>query len=125
MPSVRSGPTIALPWLSTLLTTISAEFIGACDTPRQWLRISPPAFGRLKIYFWRRLRCNSDRMSSPLKPVKYRFNSLGDFLIANPLSVNGELDDGWGGRFPVKGREIKASILFCDISGFSKRTLRL
>lgn len=64
-------------------------------------------------------------MSSPLKPVRYRFNSLGDFLIANPLSVNGELDDGWGGRFPVKGREIKASILFCDISGFSKRTLRL
>lgn len=64
-------------------------------------------------------------MSSPLSPVKYRFNSLDDFLTAKPLSVNGELDDGWGGRFPAKGREIEASILFCDISGFSKRTLRL
>lgn len=64
-------------------------------------------------------------MSSSLNPVKYRFNSLEDFLIAKPLSVNGESDDGWGGRFPAKGREIEASILFCDISGFSKRTLKL
>jgi len=48
-------------------------------------------------------------MTSPLGPVKYRFNSLHDFLIASTLSVNGELDDGWGGRFPAKGREIRAS----------------
>jgi hypothetical protein len=64
-------------------------------------------------------------MSSPLNPVKYRFKSLEDFLTAKPPSVNGELDDGWGGRFPAKGREIKASILFCDISSFSRRTLEL
>ena len=62
---------------------------------------------------------------APLEPIKYRFNSLADFLTAKPLSVNGELDDGWGGRFPVKGREINASVLFCDISRFSQRTLQL
>jgi len=64
-------------------------------------------------------------MASPLDPVKYRFGSLHDFLVANTLTVNGELDDGWGGRFPAKGREIRASILFCDISHFSRRTLEL
>jgi len=64
-------------------------------------------------------------MSTPLKAVTYRFNSLADFLTAKPLTVNGELDDGWGGQFPVKGREIKASVLFCDISRFSQRTLEL
>ena len=30
-----------------------------------------------------------------------------------------------GARFPVKGREINASVLFCDISRFSQRTLEL
>ena len=57
--------------------------------------------------------------------VKYRYNSLEDFLATKPLSVDAECDDGWGASFPVKGREIDATILFSDISGFSKRTLDL
>ncbi|MCJ7578304.1 MAG: adenylate/guanylate cyclase domain-containing protein [candidate division Zixibacteria bacterium] len=57
--------------------------------------------------------------------VKYRYTSLEDFLISNPLTVDGQLDDGGGFEFPVKGREIHASILFADISSFSKRTLEL
>lgn len=57
--------------------------------------------------------------------VKYHYNSLEDFLISNPLSVDGQLDDGWGAIFPVKGREIEATILFADISSFSKRVLEL
>lgn len=57
--------------------------------------------------------------------VKYRYNSLEDFLISKPLNLDGQLDDGWGAAFPAKGREIDATVLFCDISAFSRRTLQL
>lgn len=57
--------------------------------------------------------------------IKYRYNSLEDFLISNLLSVDGQLDDGGGAMFPVKGREIEATILFADISSFSKKTYEL
>jgi class 3 adenylate cyclase len=60
-----------------------------------------------------------------LTMISYRYNSLEDFLISNPLNVNGVADDGWGATFPVKGREIEAAILFADISSFSARTLNL
>jgi len=57
--------------------------------------------------------------------ARLRYNSLQDFLISNPLSVDAQLDDGWGALFAVKGREIEAAILFADISSFSRRTLEL
>jgi hypothetical protein len=57
--------------------------------------------------------------------VKYRYSSLEDFLISNPLSVDGQLDDGWGALYPVKGREVYAAVLFSDISSFSERTFNL
>ena len=60
-----------------------------------------------------------------MEQVKYRYRTLEDFLISNPLSVDGQLDDGWGAAFSVKGREIKAAILFADIACFSRRTLKL
>jgi hypothetical protein len=60
-----------------------------------------------------------------VEQVKYRYRTLEDFLISNPLSVDGQLDDGWGAIFPVKGREVETTILFADISSFSKRTLEL
>lgn len=53
------------------------------------------------------------------------YKSLEDFLISKELSVDAELDDGLGAKYPVKGREIDATILFADISLFSKRTLDL
>ena len=55
--------------------------------------------------------------------TKYKYNSLEDFLISHPLNVDIEADDGWGAKFPVKGIEIEATVLFADITGFSKRTL--
>ena len=64
-------------------------------------------------------------ISSRLVAVRYPFHSLEDFLIANDLSVDGQLDDGWGATFPVKGREIDATVLFADISSFSARSLNL
>ena len=54
--------------------------------------------------------------------TKYNYHSLEDFLISNPLTIDGQLDDGWGAAFPVKGREIEATILFSDISAFTKKT---
>lgn len=35
-----------------------------------------------------------------MEQVKYRYRTLEDFLISNPLSVDGQLDDGWGAVFP-------------------------
>jgi class 3 adenylate cyclase len=54
-----------------------------------------------------------------------RYHSLEDFLISSELTVDGQLDDGAGAMFPIKGREIEATVLFADISGFSRRTLEL
>lgn len=55
--------------------------------------------------------------------IEQRFNSLEDFLASTELSVDGTVDDGWGFNFPLKGREIEATVMFADISGFSTRTL--
>lgn len=54
-----------------------------------------------------------------------RFHALEDFLIATPLHVDGQVDDGQGTPFPMKGREVEATILFADITGFSRRTEEL
>ena len=53
-------------------------------------------------------------------PVTYPIHSLDDYLKSVMLDVDGQLDDGWGSRFSVKGRLLKAAILFADISGFSR-----
>jgi class 3 adenylate cyclase len=60
-----------------------------------------------------------------MRARQYRYNSLEDFLVSNQLTVDGRLNDGWGAVFPIKGREIQATILFADIAGFSRRTLDL
>ena len=60
-----------------------------------------------------------------MNKIRYRYSSLEDFLISNPLTVDAQLDDGEGALFPVKGREIEATILFADVTAFSERTLEL
>lgn len=57
--------------------------------------------------------------------MKPQFHSLEDFLASTMSHVDGVLDDGWGAGFPVKGREIEATVLFADITGFSTRTLAM
>lgn len=57
--------------------------------------------------------------------VDYPFRSLEDFLTATTLTVDAQLDDGWNATFPVKGREIEATVLFADITAFTARTLNL
>jgi class 3 adenylate cyclase len=39
--------------------------------------------------------------------------------------VDAHPNDGWGATFPVRGREIEATVLFSDITAFSRRTLDL
>lgn len=60
-----------------------------------------------------------------MEKVKYSYKSLGDFLISKELSIDYIATDGWGGDYPVKGCEIDATILFADISSFSKRTINI
>jgi class 3 adenylate cyclase len=50
---------------------------------------------------------------------------LEDFLVSQPLSVDIVCDDGWGAPYPIKGRELEATILFADIASFSARTKSL
>ncbi len=57
--------------------------------------------------------------------VRYPLRSLEDFLIGTPLNADAQLNDGWGAYYPVKGRELEATILFADITDFSARTLDL
>jgi class 3 adenylate cyclase len=57
--------------------------------------------------------------------TNYRYASLEDFLISHRLTVDETFDDVWGASFPVKGIELDASILFADISGFSRRTAEM
>jgi class 3 adenylate cyclase len=57
--------------------------------------------------------------------TRYRYRSLDDFLKTVPLHVDGTLDDGWGAQVSVKGREIDAAILFCDITAFTTRTAEM
>ncbi|HEY5334022.1 MAG TPA: adenylate/guanylate cyclase domain-containing protein [Solirubrobacterales bacterium] len=57
--------------------------------------------------------------------VRYRVRSLEDFLIETPLNGDAQLNDGWGAYYPMKGCEIEATILFADITAFSRRTLDL
>ncbi|MEU2004498.1 adenylate/guanylate cyclase domain-containing protein [Rhodococcus sp. NPDC019627] len=57
--------------------------------------------------------------------IEQRFHSLQDFLASTNSDVDGVLNDGGGFPFPVKGRELNATVLFADISGFSTRTLEM
>lgn len=57
--------------------------------------------------------------------LEERYRSLEDFLIHNPLTIDGVLDDGWGEFFPVKGIELKAAVLIVDMGAFSRRTADL
>lgn len=58
-------------------------------------------------------------------PLKQQFHSLENFLASTTSHVDGVLDDGWNFPFPVKGREIEATVLFADISAFTTRTLAM
>lgn len=86
--------------------------------------------GPMRFGFWWLNRRNTARLGlrrsarrrTKVPSVEYKYASLIDYVMANPLSVNGMLDDGWGASFPVKGIETVAAVLFADISAFTART---
>jgi len=53
------------------------------------------------------------------------YSTLLEYLSERELCVDAPLQDGWGGHFRLTGREIEATILFADITGFSSRTIDL
>lgn len=55
--------------------------------------------------------------------MKISYRSLDDFLKSTELNVDGCIHLGKDESFSVKGCEIEAAILFCDMSSFSSRTL--
>jgi hypothetical protein len=57
--------------------------------------------------------------------LRFPYHSLEDYLTSNMLTVDVRPEDGWNAFFPVKGREIEATVLFADISSFSARTASL
>jgi class 3 adenylate cyclase len=57
-------------------------------------------------------------------PTTDHYNSLDDFLISRASTVDAEVELG-SFSYPAKGREIDATTLFSDISGYSARTLDL
>ena len=48
--------------------------------------------------------------------------TLREFLSTTELSVDEVLDDGGGQQFPLRAREIEATVLFADMSGFTRRS---
>jgi len=54
-----------------------------------------------------------------------KYNSLEDFLISFPLSIDGCLHDDCCANFSIKGIELNATILFADITSYSARTYEL
>lgn len=58
-------------------------------------------------------------------PTVDHYNSLDDFLLSTASTVDGTVAFGPGLTYPVKGREIEATVLFSDISGYSARTVDL
>lgn len=58
-------------------------------------------------------------------PAMDHYNSLDDFLISTPYTVDATVGFGPELTYPVKGREVEATVLFSDISGYSARTLDL
>ena len=57
--------------------------------------------------------------------MRAAYATLEDFHASQMLTVDATVDDGWNEALLVKGREIEATILFADITGFSARSAGL
>lgn len=77
------------------------------------------------MYIHRFMRAHELFYNELWTEIVKQYKTLEQFLSTQELSVNTELDDGWGCLFPVVGVEIEATILFADISDFTQRTQSL
>ena len=55
----------------------------------------------------------------------YSYNTITDFLISQPLTVDVEIDDEYSGCFSVKGIELDATVLYIGISDFARLSVEL
>jgi class 3 adenylate cyclase len=63
--------------------------------------------------------------SSCIVKTPYRCNTITDFLIAQPLTIDVELDDESTGCMSVKGIEFEATVLYAGISDFTRLSVEL
>lgn len=55
----------------------------------------------------------------------FSFNTITDFLISQPLTIDVEIDDHYSGCFSVKGIELEATVLYAGISDFARLSVEL
>ncbi len=55
----------------------------------------------------------------------YSFNTITDFLISQPLTIDVEIDDPYSGCFSVKGIEFEATVLYAGITDFARLSVEL
>ena len=48
----------------------------------------------------------------------YSFQTIEDFLISHPLTIDVEIEDEWSGSFPVKGVELQATVLYAELTDY-------
>lgn len=53
----------------------------------------------------------------------YSYNTIADFLLSQPLTVDVEIDDEAAGCFPLKCIEFDATVLYVGMHDFSRLTL--
>jgi len=62
-----------------------------------------------------------------ITPVQkpYRYNTINDILVSQPLTVEGEIEEEHFGCFAVKGIEFEATVLYAGVSDFARLSLEL
>jgi hypothetical protein len=55
----------------------------------------------------------------------FSYNTIADFLLSQPLTVDVEIDDDSAGCFPLKCIEFDATVLYVGMRHFSHLTLDL
>jgi hypothetical protein len=55
----------------------------------------------------------------------YSYNTISDFLLSQPLTVDVEVDDEAAGCFPLKCIELDATVLYVGMRDFARLTLDL
>lgn len=55
----------------------------------------------------------------------YSYNTIADFLLSQPLTVDVEIDDDAAGCFPLKCVEFDATVLYIGVHDFSRLSLDL
>jgi hypothetical protein len=67
----------------------------------------------------------STGFNSSIVKTPYSFNTITDFLISQPLTIDVEIDDQYSGCFSVKGIEFEATVLYAGISDFARLSIDL